>query len=380
MEIHNFDELMNYIEDFENNPEKMQNLKQNAFKYLRLCNKENAITFLNKISESNIIMNVLSYNLSSIYMDYGMKAILIITKNQDFPQRYGAIYTACSRYNPNEITLKQLIDSLLDAGERDYIIRNMPEIISSENIKILLNDGIFKKLKEVDESQFRNITPYIVASMTGKPIQTIDKDLLNTLCVIVNQLVENEELDMSDLEYVDRGSTSEVFRIGSKVIKFGIPRNTNKIPYHRRILQPLIRRNIKSGDSEIYVEIAEYIEQDNTITDEDVYQIYKELRDEGIVWIDCKKANVGRLIKDNSEHYKEPLNLRNETVGYIHDTIKEYEPPIAKGKIVILDTDLIVREEDLKNLRLNHNIDMRFFANCEGRYQKEKAENTIEER
>lgn len=52
-------------------------------------------------------------------------------------------------------------------------------------------------------------------------------------------------------------------------------------------MQPLIRRNVSSGINDLYIEISEYVQTDNSITDDDAYLIYKELRNDGIIWIDA---------------------------------------------------------------------------------------------
>ena len=38
---------------------------------------------------------------------------------------------------------------------------------------------------------------------------------------------------------------------------------------------------------------------------------YKELRDDGIIWLDAKRENIGRLEKDNIAHFKEPIYVKN---------------------------------------------------------------------
>ena len=146
---------------------------------------------------------------------------------------------------------------------------------------------------------------------------------------------------------------------------------TDKIPYHRRILQPLIRRRVLRSFKGLYVEISEYLQPDNEITDEDAYSIYKELRNDGIIWLDAKKENLGRLEKDNIVYFNEPLYIKEESVGYIPETIQQDEP-LHKGDLVIIDTDFLIREQDFDEKLLNRHINTDFYQLCEQRYQQEK--------
>ncbi|MGN1302282.1 MAG: hypothetical protein ACI4VO_01330 [Clostridia bacterium] len=102
-----------------------------------------------------------------------------------------------------------------------------------------------------------------------------------------------------------------------------------------------------------------------------MYLIYKELREEGIIWSDAKRENLGRLNKENIVCFNEPLNVKNESVGYITETIKD-EEPLQKDELVIIDTDLLFREEEFDEKLLYEDINTDFYQICERRYQKEK--------
>lgn len=196
--------------------------------------------------------------------------------------------------------------------------------------------------------------------------------------MIFEEIAQNEMADVSDVEYIGKGDHSNVYKLGNKVIKLGERRLTNKIPYHRRILQPLLRRKIKNKD--LYIEISEYVESDISITDEDAYLIYKELRNDGIIWLDAKRENLGRLRKNNIIHFKEPLYVEKESIGYIKETLKE-EEPLNKGDLVIIDTDYLFIEKDFHEDEIDSNINLDFYKANELRYQKEKnekLEDTIE--
>ena len=153
MQIKTYEELEKYIEDFEKSPEKLEDLNKNVMTYIKLCDSKTILILIDKISQSNQIVNRLRYNLATIYQDFGIKPLLKITKSVDFQQRYGEIYSACSRYNSNGYQIDKFIEDLLESGEQDYLEKNIKGIIASESMKTLLEKGIIKK----DGSDIENI-------------------------------------------------------------------------------------------------------------------------------------------------------------------------------------------------------------------------------
>lgn len=320
--------------------------------------------------------NVVYYNSDIIYRKFGIKTILDITKEMEFKQRYSFLHEMYELIRISYYTLYEFLDDLIQNNEIDYIRNNLDLIIDSSNIDDLT--GLLKKLKSTNKEELKKVHPNIVRKLTGKKGNNLDNNLVQALTMIFEEIAQNEMADVSDIEYIGKGDHSNVYKLGNKVIKLGERRLTNKIPYHRRILQPLLRRKIKNKD--LYIEISEYVESDISITDEDAYLIYKELRNDGIIWLDAKRENLGRLKKDNVIHFKEPLYVKKESVGYIEETIKE-EEPLHKGDLVIIDTDFLYKENDFEEEKIDKNINMYFYKINEQRYQKEKneeLEDTIE--
>ena len=75
--------------------------------------------------------------------------------------------------------------------------------------------------------------------------------------------------------------------------------------------------------------------------------------------------------KDNVAHFDGVLYVKNETVGYIPETIQEDEN-LHKGDLVILDTDFLFREKDFDEKLLDSKINTDFYRVCERRYQEER--------
>ena len=376
--IDNFENLINYIKIYRNNEKKMLKIRRNFSKYIDLCDNNNFIFFINEIKDIPAMEDVVDYNSDIIYRKFGIKTILDITKKMEFKQRYSFINEMYELIRLSYYTLDEFLDDLIQNNETDYICNNLDIIIDSSNIDNLTDLGLLQKLKLINEEELKKAYPNIVRKLTGKKEEILDDNTVQALTMIFEEIAQNEMVDVSDVEYIGRGDYSNVYKLGNKVIKLGVMRLTNKIPYHRRILQPLLRRKIKNKD--LYIEIAEYVERDTSITDEDAYSIYKELRDDGIIWLDAKKENVGRLKKNNIIHFKEPLYVEKESIGYIKEPLKE-EEPLNKGDLVIIDTDYLFIEKDFHEDEIDSNINLDFYKANELRYQKEKneeLEDTIE--
>jgi hypothetical protein len=379
MKITSFEDLMKYIEKYRNNPKRMSKIKKNFTEYIELCSEQNIMIFINEIRNIPEMENTLYYNSDYIYRKFGIETIFKMTKEMKFKERFEYIHKIYEKIRIKSYTIYEYIEDLIKSNEIDYICDNMEEIVDFSDIRLLIKLDLLKKLKEVNSNKFNEIQYSIICKIIGIKPQLLDSNTLRGLTIIVNEVAQNENVDISKLEYIGKGSLADVYKLGNKVIKFGENRLTDKIPYHKRILQPLVRRRVYHGYKDLYVEIAEYIKTDNEITDEDAYAIYKELREDGIIWLDAKRENLGRLEKDNIAHFNEQICVKNETVGYIPETIKK-EEPLHKGDLVILDTDLLFRAQNFDERLLNSNINKEFYQLCEQRYQEEikRKKNIIE--
>lgn len=371
MKISSFEDLMKYISRYRNNPKKILKLKENFTEYLDLCNEQNIINYINEIKSIKGMENTLYYNSDSICSKFGIGTILKITQKMEFRERFEYIHEMYEGIRLKYYTMDEFLDDLMEYNETKYICDNMEQVINSSDIHSLIKLDLLKKLKQLDSDKFGKMHSLIVSKITEVKPKFMDSTILFGLTTIVDEIANNENVDISDIEYIATGSLADVYKLGNKVIKFGRNRLTDKIPYHKRILQPLIRRKVLSGFKDLYIEISEYIQPDSSITDEDAYLVYKELRDDGIIWLDAKRENLGRLEKDNIAHFNEPLYVKNETIGYIPETLNEDEP-LQKGELVIIDTDFLFREKDFDATFLDRRVNTDFYQICEQRYQEER--------
>lgn len=379
MLIKDVDSLINYINRYYDNLKKMNRIRKNFSKYMKLCDKSDINRLINRMMELDEIKDIVYDNAEMINEEFGVTVIFDTATQMGFIE--GLRFIRKVMGNKGFYTINEYLEDLQNIGKLDYMIDNMEEIISICDINRNTGIEVLKKLREMDEEKFKENYPVIIGKMASANEKKWDKKFLDSLTMIINEIAQNEKTDLSNLKYVTSGSFSDVYRIGNKVIKFGKKRVTDKIPYHRRVLQPLLRRKLDTGNGNLYIEISEYIKRDNIDLEEDeIYQIYKELRNDRIIWVDAREANLGRLEKDNIAYFNTELNVKNESVGYIPETI-EKDKPLQEGDLVIIDTDLLFREEEFNEEILEKmSINSYYYEKFEERYQNEKNKEKLQNR
>ena len=230
-----------------------------------------------------------------------------------------------------------------------------------------------KKLREIVNSRSLDVAYEI----TGGIIETEDR--LELTEKMIQELAKNEGKELADTEFLGKGSYSRAYKIGEKVIKVGFDHHDYSIPKNnRRILQPLVRtEDVLVDGRKTYFEIAELCDTSKPASKEETYQVYKELREHGIIWGDARPANLGRLKKPNrvyldsigevDEDGKVTWGSKSHAgkAAGIEETEEDQEI-LGAGELVILDLDFLYREDD-KNIK-NWSTDL------ERRYQEEKKQ------
>lgn len=204
----------------------------------------------------------------------------------------------------------------------------------------------------------------------------------NTLGMVLKEVVENENKNYDDIETLDSGYYSTAYKIGEKVLKIGEPREKYSVPQHRRILEPLLRTNLYEEDEkEIFatIEVSELVETKDDFKLYELYEVYKDLREDGIIWADAAKKNIGRLKKPNEIHWKEKLEVDRSSVGFyesLKNQVKNEKSENKKellqaGELVVLDTDYIYLEEEI-DIDMLAKTKKTEFKIVETMYQEEK--------
>ena len=198
-----------------------------------------------------------------------------------------------------------------------------------------------------------------------------DPALENVIRLLILDIMRNEKVNFSDITFSE-GGYSNVFFIGDKVVKIG-NRETKRFPNNPYIVAPLLRKELKSNGRSCFIEVTERVDTSTPANKEELYQLYKKLRDLGLIWTDIKNENVGRLRKENVIHWNENLNPSLEVLTF---SSERGNSTLKAGDLVILDADFIFDEKA-------HHID---YANrrdinneFEKRYEQEKKEETAKE-
>ena len=259
-----------------------------------------------------------------------------------------------------EETLLRKFDII--SQDTDYILT------LRENTK---NKELLKKIEDYLDDNPKVIAEYI-ANMSTSISYGINIELLSEIVLlIIKDIINNTDSKYSDFEFIGQGVFSKVFRIGAKVLKIGSCRGTERFNNNPYILKPLLRRYIDVGRN-LFFEITELVDTNINITPEDLYNLYKKLRELHLVWIDVSLDNVGRLLKDNKIYWKSNLNPSDSVLN-----LDQYigNETLLKGDLVILDADYIFNEND-RRLRkeLLYNP---LFNKFETRYKKETSKSLV---
>ena len=268
---------------------------------------------------------------------------------------------------------------------RDIVIENIDKIYP------MIQDGrgLFclvqfeKKLgREINDEKNRllqekklEIARYIIETGPTRLSQEDKEFYSKTLSIMIDELLESENCRYADINFLKKGGYSQACQIGDKVLKIGKPRQSYKIPNHRRLLQPLTRTNLldKQDNPKACVEIQETVSLEEKISVQELYSIYKELRDDGIIWTDVNESNVGKLKGENVPKLNgERMDVAPNSVGF-SDGKKGSD--LTSGDWVIIDSDFVYREDDPD---LEWSVSSRS-AEFERKYQSEKAKKISEE-
>ena len=332
-----------------------------------------------------LIMHVKKSNFARFLNYISLEAVLsdnILKKAPTFMERFknGDISDECQETFFEILTFQY--------GYKKFFQKNMRNIIESISPGIVFEKASLlkeilprysKKINEIINSNQDKICRHILfkclsknnnkSNITAKDIN----DYSLTLQILFREVLKSEGKQFCDVQKIGEGVYSQTFKVGGKVIKVGAPRETYNIPNHRRILQPLARINLTNqyqesiGTIEVTDEVDTSKDTLNKITKEDLYRIYKELRDDGIIWGDPKINNLGILKGDNVPTMnRRPLQVNPVSTGFINDLKKV--KPLSKGDIVIVDTDYLYRQEQ-KNKKGNKDS---YVFEFEKRYQEEK--------
>lgn len=294
----------------------------------------------NEIYQKNSINKIFSYAITNWQNNDRIDDLIVFAHKYDYLK--GLIN--------NKKFCDTIINSKFPLIKLKSLVKNNTEIYRKIMIKINGNKKLFVK-KTVNYSLSKSFDITKINMSRLKLIQEI-------IFMILEDIAKNENEDICNLELIGEGDFSLVYSLGNKIIKIGRKRATPKFPNNPYIVKPLLRKAISiNGNNDIvFIEVCEKIKT-NCCTDEDVYKLYKKLREIGLIWMDPKKSNIGKLIKDNKIYWNSNLKPSDKAL-MLDEYVKDTE--LKAGEPVICDADLIYAYSKKMNIQRVANLELKY--------------------
>lgn len=190
-------------------------------------------------------------------------------------------------------------------NNKQIIYDNLPLFMeNTENLYSLMNfvkdnSSALSKVKDyIDNNPEKAINS--IFCETSNLVKMKDKTLKEVVKLIILDVLKNENAKLSDITY-NGGGFSRVLLIGNKVIKIG-DRDTKSFPNNPYIISPLLRKKLEFNGESCFVEVTERVDTSKKASKEELYQLFKKLRNLNLIWTDIKESNIGRLKKENIIH------------------------------------------------------------------------------
>ena len=232
----------------------------------------------------------------------------------------------------NLLYYRAILDSHEDIEKISLELEKRFETNEKENVQQMIHDisATFCPLIKLKEH------------MSKKEIKEIDA-INEFVYLVIKDVCRNEEVEISDIEFLGIGTTSVALGIGNKVLKLGSKRFTERFPNNPYIAPMLLRKKIVvNGDISYFIEVTERCKTNIEISAEEKNNFMKKLIELGIMCTDIykHKANLGRVSNPdgNIVSWKEDLSLTDEVLGL--DSYRGTEV-LKQGDLVIIDNDCI---------------------------------------
>lgn len=317
-----------------------------------------------KIIENRLLGQLVPI-IQEMYKHEGMREFIKEKMVYNMIQAYDFEFISFLYLEIGDINVLEIIENNID-----YLLKKL----SFKNILVIFKEKEFfsNNVKEkVNKILEQNKKKFIKGILTKKinDDNISEEDLnkvIDVLEKILDEVLENEEQRIIDISVSHSGLNSDVILVGDKVIKVSKKRKTYTIPYDERILVPLIRFDLKKiSNIDAIIEVTERVKVES-FSDEQLYSLYKDMRQRGVIFTDLTSANVGILLKDNVKHWKKGISSDLTNLGF--DMTGKEVKVLKKGELVVLDSDYIFDEKEKRILCPRSNT-----KKYERRYLQEKA-------
>lgn len=239
---------------------------------------------------------------------------------------------------------KEIIKALISHDELDYVLKNFEEISyynfeTREPILMYLKE----KIDRISEEELAKIKYSIIYHMIEMKYDIKDEEI-SEITNLFEETAEKVGLTLFDIKKIDYGSYSTIYRLGPKIIKIGHIRKTDNIVDNNRILLPDSIVKIHSN----IIEITDFIEGKSNFSKDEIYEVYKELREQGIVWLDPYKDNLKRI--DEETIKKQEKKSKNRDKYPFIKNRRFINRPLKTNELVIIDLDHLVDENDIVSI------------------------------
>ncbi len=293
--------------------------------------------------------NELMENANLIAKIYSDKEVLDMSKDLSFEDRMKFNYKIkCIKndtsYQETFVSFchrKDFIKKLVCNDELDYIVNNFNKIIQRSADLV---DTPLSYLKRNENKINREDLDKIeerIANCTSIYYPNNKEEDRARLKDVLCKTAKLEGTNLLDIRNFNYGCYSKVFKLNNKIIKVGYRRECPEIPENNRILIPYFKGNIGPD----FVEVTDYVPSIGNVTDEELYEVYKNIRDLGLIWMDAGKDNLAKVSSDIiTANYKRRKDLTNK--GIIKNPNLVYEI----SDVLIIDLDHIYKDDDEYNI------------------------------
>ena len=262
-----------------------------------------------------------------------------------------------------------LIKRLIEDDNLTYIVKHFDELCKDrKHLPELLKYMSFWSFRIKDKAVLEKLKGALVYEMLYDKLIVQDDDI-DKIRFMINEVAASQNLSFFDIRRIGSGSYSSAYELGDKIIKIGKSRATKIIDNNRLLLPDKL---VRVAGNEIEITDHAYV---GTASFEDTYEVYRDLRDQGIIWLDPWFLNLGRLDRTALESQNEKAKHKSE-MPFLVENRKFKHRELKSSDYVIIDLDHFAFEDDKKTIKTvsEHMDEMRIEARkeFEKRYLLEK--------
>lgn len=312
---------------------KQEVIKDNLDIILRNAGSDELLSIIDVLAKNNETRDFVKDNIQQILKHVlDINSHYIFSRENDLCKNLEQIYGQEFANESKKVFIENNIDIILSKINKSYLLESTQNLIGISN-------KIDTKINKTIELNKKNVIGHIIRSMKqehtdAKEIEHVVNQYTDDVLQIIEDCMKSEHIRWIDIEKVTKEARhKDIYRIGSKVLRIGGIWNKKELPVTTRILQPiesheLLNRGIPYATIEI-TDTADRLDKSEFegkgIYDgygEDMYQLYKELRNSNIIWIDAPHS-----------------------LGFKKGAEKTLQ------NMMILDSDSLYNSEDTENLK-----------------------------